>query len=252
MSNPQHKLNLTEGLRAGDLKYFVEHRFTIDHYKSKMGADRNTVVIAFRATDKAPAIDLMEFIEKGYPFVLDADISAGEEPDGKYSVFVELQRTKKVPIQLNEILEDISQLCDIDTWRFTYYKELSSVEGTEQNIRDQVPLTPELYDERMLKIKNGQIGIFFNRGATEASIDKDDILTIKKPYAETLNLKLLDFGAYDVLKESLVGALSLDSAAVSQTIYLEKYLGGYEIHKLQDTFIIRNEDVAMIVKKADW
>ena len=38
-----------------------------------------------------PAIDMMEFIEKGYPFILDADISAGEENDGQYKCLLKLK-----------------------------------------------------------------------------------------------------------------------------------------------------------------
>lgn len=62
-----------------------------------MGKDEDVVVISFKVKDKFPAIDLMEFIEKGYTFVLDADMSSGEERDGTYSVFVELERSKDVP-----------------------------------------------------------------------------------------------------------------------------------------------------------
>ena len=54
---------LTEGLRREDLKDFVSEVFTVDHYKSKMGEDRDVVVIGFRVKEKYPAIDLMEFIE---------------------------------------------------------------------------------------------------------------------------------------------------------------------------------------------
>ena len=78
----QHRL--LEGLRSKDLAGFVEPTFTIDQFTSKMGEDQNVIVLGFRVNDKHPATDLMEFIEKGYPFVLDADMSSGEERDGKY------------------------------------------------------------------------------------------------------------------------------------------------------------------------
>ena len=37
---------------------------------------------------------LENFIEKGYPFVLDADVTSGEQSDGTYKVFVEIERNK--------------------------------------------------------------------------------------------------------------------------------------------------------------
>ena len=82
------KRKLSEGLRSGDLSQLVSDKITIDQYKSKMGRDEDVAVIAFRVEDKFPAIDLMEFIEKGYPDILDADMSAGEESTGDYAVFV--------------------------------------------------------------------------------------------------------------------------------------------------------------------
>ena len=104
LSNLQRQPRLFEGLRPADLKGMISHKLTVDQYNSKMCNDDEIIVVAFRATDKFPAIDLMDFIEKGYPFVLDADTSSGEERDGDYAVFVEFERNDKVPEQLEELL----------------------------------------------------------------------------------------------------------------------------------------------------
>ena len=77
------------GLRLGDLKDNVDHIFEIDSFKSKMGTDADIVTLSFSVKEKHAADDLMNFIEKGYPFVLDADATAGEQSDGSYKVFVE-------------------------------------------------------------------------------------------------------------------------------------------------------------------
>ena len=61
------------GLRLGDLKDNVDHIFEIDSFKSKMGTDADIVTLSFSVKEKHAADDLMNFIEKGYPFVLDAD-----------------------------------------------------------------------------------------------------------------------------------------------------------------------------------
>src|SRR4051812_17266068 len=103
---------LTESLRAGDLDDLVSDVFTVDQYKSKMGEDKDIVVLGFHVREKFPATDLMEFIEKGYSFILDADMSPGEENDGKYQVFVEMERTTSLPKQLKELLSGVGQLCN--------------------------------------------------------------------------------------------------------------------------------------------
>src|SRR6056300_937924 len=97
------------GLRSGDLKDLVYDIFEIDSYQSKMGSDKNIVVLSFSCREKAPAEDLMNFLEKGYDFILDADVTAGEQSDGTYKVFVEVQRERGVHDNIIEILDGVSK-----------------------------------------------------------------------------------------------------------------------------------------------
>jgi len=130
-----HNSIITEGLQGNDLKGFVSELLTIDRYKSKMGDDSDVIVIGFKVKEKFPAIDLMEFIEKGYNFVLDSDISSGEEYDGKYHVFVEIERSKSFPGQLQDLLNGVSKLTDCHEWKFNYQTSTKIVEITKENIR---------------------------------------------------------------------------------------------------------------------
>jgi hypothetical protein len=100
MNNQQ----LNEGLRPMDLEEMVYPTFEVDTYSSKMGEDRDVCVVSFQVKDRAPAKDLMEFIEKGYHFVLDSDVSSGENADGEYSVFVELPRSSRLAEQIKEFI----------------------------------------------------------------------------------------------------------------------------------------------------
>jgi hypothetical protein len=104
MQDKPQQRQLCEGLRANDLKGFVREVFTLDQYRSKMGEDQDVIVVGFTVNEKEPAADLMEFIEKGYPFVLDADVSSGEERDGKYQVFVEIERNKQFPSNKQNVM----------------------------------------------------------------------------------------------------------------------------------------------------
>jgi len=244
---------LFEGLRAKDLRGFVESTFTIDHYTSKMGEDKNIAVLAFKVNDKMPATDLMEFIEKGYTFVLDADISAGEERDGKYQVFVELERNDRLPKHIKNILEGVGKLCDIDDWRFRYHKDLKSCEVTEDNIMECVPLSAETYSSKILQVKTATVESFFNQTPFESiQLDENDVITVTKPFSGYVDMKLLAMGNYTEVKDSLPGGLQLDEASQSQVTYLEKYLGNYEIAKINNKFLIRNGNQAVIVAKERW
>lgn len=249
----RNKPKLFEGLRPKDLKNLVSNVFTIDQYKSKMGEDKDIVVIGFKVNDKFPATDLMEFIEKSYEYILDADMSQGEERDGDYRVFVELERNKKVGFQIKNMLEGIGHLCDCYDWKFKYYKENEAREFTIEAIEQHVPLSPELYEVKALANKNEKVSEFFNQGSIDQVIldDKNNIQFVK-PYSESMQCKLVAIGMYETLKDQVPGAIQLDEASRTQMIYLEKYLGNYEIHKINNQFLIRNGDKAVILQKDSW
>lgn len=252
MSNQKHRPKLNESLRYGDLKNFVNEVFTIDRYKSKMGEDQDVVVLGFRVKEKFPATDLVEFIERGYPFILDADMSSGEESDGQYQVFVELERTANLPKQLKELLSGISNLTDSFNWRFRYQSNSSSVEFDEDSITENVPITPEEYSTKILEIKTTDVKSFFDQGATEVALESDNTLTFSKPYSGDITAKFIAIGDYDDVKHTVPGAISLDESSRGQTVFLNKFLGNYDINKIGNKFLIRNGDRAVVIEKDRW
>jgi hypothetical protein len=244
---------LSEGLRRADLKDMIDNLFTIDQYQSKMGNDRDIIVLRFRAADKEPAVDLMEFIEKGYGFALDADMSSGEERDGKYSVFVELERTEDAPGQIKDLLNGLTQLCDQKNWRFRWYKDIGGQEVTEENIRKHVPLTPEEYDDSIEGREDNEIAEFFDQGALDSiTLSEGHVIEFNKAFSNPLTAKLIAIGDYDILKKALVGAIELDESSRGQILVLNKYLGNYDINKIEGKFLIRNGDRAVILDKQKW
>jgi len=255
MNQQQNQLsnNLTEGLRRSDLKHMIDPMFTVDQFGSKMGDDKDIIVIRFRAADKEPAQDLMDFVEKGYPYVLDADVSSGEERDGKYSIFVELERTKKAPGQIKDLINGITQLCDCESWRFRWYKDIGGHDFSDTAIEEHVPLTPLDYEEKVNNNKSSEVSDFFDQGTTDSvDVDAENNITFTKPYAESLKAKFIALGDYNVLKEALKGPLQLDESSRGQVTYLNKYLGNYDINKIENCFLIRNGNKAVILQKSKW
>lgn len=143
----QHRSNITEGLEANDLKRLVHNELHIDEFKSKMGRDEDVVVISFKVTGREPAEDLVNFIEKGYEWVIDADISSGEVDDGDYIVFVECDRIPSAADDIITMLEDIMRLTEqnLSDWRLLTRSSSEESELTADNIRTLVPLTTEDY-----------------------------------------------------------------------------------------------------------
>ena len=141
---------LRENLEMGDLKRLVHDELHIDEYKSKMGDDADVCVISFKVSGKEPSADLVSFVEKGYDYVLDADVSSGEKEGGDYLVFVEFERTPKLPEQIIQVMEDLMNLSEqeISDWRVRYYKSTEDHDLTVETLEQIIPLTPEAYDEK--------------------------------------------------------------------------------------------------------
>jgi len=142
--------NIFEGLEKNDLARLVHPELHIDEYKSKMGKDEDIIVISFKVTGREPAEDLVNFIEKGYDWVLDADVSAGEMDDGDFLVFVECDREPDVAQRILDMLNDILNLTDqnLSDWKLRIRSNPAEIEASVENILAQVPLTSEDYLRR--------------------------------------------------------------------------------------------------------
>lgn len=248
----RRQYKLIEGLRSGDLKDMISHKFTIDQYKSKMGLDNDIMVLAFRIKEKYPAIDAMEFCEKSFSFILDADISTGEEEDGQYCLFVELDRSPKTVDQIDEILKGFEKLCGCDSWRFKYFKDIDSHEFSKEAIKDFVPLTPDDYKERVKENKMTEVSEFLGQGVAEVEdISENNIVTMKKPYTGSLDLKLHAIGDYNTVVGNIPGGIQLDESSNGEVLFLEKYLGVSGIHKIDGMFIIPKDNQVLVVSKGN-
>ena len=140
--------NLFEGLEKGDLARLVHPELHVDEFKSKLGDDCDVVVLSFKVDAKEPAGDLVGFIEKGYEWVLDADVSSGEMDDGSYIVFVELDRTEQAPEDIMGLMDDLLGLTDqkLEDWRVRYYKAHKETTLSLDALHDLIPLSPEAYE----------------------------------------------------------------------------------------------------------
>lgn len=141
---------LKEGVEKGDLEHLIHPELHIDEYKSKLGKDQDVCVVSFKVTGKGPASDLVSFIEKGYEWVLDADLSSGEMDDGDYIVFVEVERGTDLPKQIMNMMNDLMNVTNQKTedWRVRYYKSISDHELTLESLQDLVIDSPEEYESK--------------------------------------------------------------------------------------------------------
>jgi hypothetical protein len=141
---------LIESLEHGDLARLVHTELHIDEFKSKLGEDKDIVVVSFKVSGKEPSNDLTSFVEKGYEWVIDADVSSGEMNDGDYIVFVELPRDNQTVDRIMEMMNDLMNLTDqdLEEWRVRYYKDTQDHPVTKEELAKLVPTNPKEYQER--------------------------------------------------------------------------------------------------------
>jgi hypothetical protein len=148
-NNPQQRRRqLNEGLGYKDMEGMMKPTVHIDEFSSKMGEDADVIVVSFFVRDKQAAKDLMNWFEKGYDFVLDADQSPGEIKPNRYLVYLEMRRRNAAPGQIDEILKDLNTLTEYEPedWIMVYKKQKH--EWSPETFAKLVPLTPNEYRER--------------------------------------------------------------------------------------------------------
>lgn len=240
---------LNENLLAGDLRDLVSNIFEVDNYKSKMGSDKDIVVLSFTVEQAEPAKDLVNFIERGYDFVLDADSTPGELSNGKYKVFVEIERNRRIANQILEILDGVKKLANLDNFKFRYYKNFHSQEATEESLQETIPSDKNTYESRMNEQSLGNFSNFFNRSYLESiSIENDDLIFQRK-YSEPLRMRIKDYGTPTEVFERTNGPFILESKAMAEVMFLTKYLGNYNITKVGSSFVFKNSDYAVVLER---
>jgi len=90
---------------------------------------------------------LASWFEKGYDFVIDAQVSKGEVRRGKHVVFVEMERRSKVPERIIEILEDLETLTNLEMSDWTIEVNDTEIEADIDQLKANILLSPHLYRE---------------------------------------------------------------------------------------------------------
>lgn len=235
------------GLKKADLKDMMYDIFEIDSYASKMGSDEEIVTLSFSLKNRASADDLMKFLETGYDFVLDADVTPGEQSDGTYKVFVEIERDKESAENIDEMLAGIKNLTDHESLRFRYYKNWRSEDATLEELQKNIPIDPENYGITVNETNLNNYKNFFNRSFVETIDLLDNVLTIKKSFADPLSFRFLDFGPTQETLDSINESFNANDFA--EIIFLSKYIGDYNITKYGNKLALENSGNTLVVER---
>ena len=117
----------------------------IDEFVSKMGNDDDIATVSFYTKNSKVADDLVEWFEKGYDFVLDADRSPGEIKPNRYLVYVEIKRRTSLPKQIQELVRDLASLTEYEESNWTVKYDNSEMDFDLDYLTSRLLLSPREY-----------------------------------------------------------------------------------------------------------
>lgn len=136
---------LNEGFDYHDLVGQVTPLLSVDEYSAKMGTDDEIVTLAFTVKGRQASEDLVDWLERGYDWLLDAQVSEGELTPGKYAVFVEMDRRSNVPERLVELIEDMITLTDLPLKEWTIKVKDEDYDAEVGQLKSVMILSPHEY-----------------------------------------------------------------------------------------------------------
>jgi len=139
---------LCEALEYKDMEGQIKPTLHIDEFASKMGDDDAIIVASFFVRSQQAARDLMNWFEKGYDWVMDADVSPGEIAPGRYLVYIEMRRRTAAGARLADAVQDLETLTELrpEDWVMHYGDQ--TVPFTQETFDRLVPLSPKEYRAR--------------------------------------------------------------------------------------------------------
>ena len=139
---------LCEALEYKDMEGMIKPTLHIDEFASKMGDDDDIIVASFFVRSQQAARDLMNWFEKGYDWVMDADVSPGEISPGRYLVYIEMRRRSSAGARLADAVQDLETLTELKPGDWTMHYEDQTVPFSQDTFDRMVPLSPKEYRAR--------------------------------------------------------------------------------------------------------
>jgi hypothetical protein len=171
-----NKTILNEGLDYHDLEGQMIPTVTVDEYAAHMGNDSEIVTLAFTIKSEAAGNDLVDWFERGYDFVLDAQVSEGEVKPGQFLVFVEMNRRSSVPKRIIELLDDLETLTAIPVKDWTIIVDEEEYSPEEEVLKQVITISPHDYREEV-EVEEEEINEMRERAGLEVKVihaDKQD------------------------------------------------------------------------------
>jgi hypothetical protein len=239
-------MNLFEGMRNGDLEDLVLPLLSVDEYESKV--DDNAVVFGFYVHDHDAAHDLNRFIQKSPVLLLDTDVSPAPDQRGYYIVFVELLNNDRLGEEMEALLDEVSSLSSVESWKMRLRGVDRLVPFSEQALNahfDQEEKTDEV-SESVMK--------FLQPSAVERILAEPSRLVLEG-YGYREEYEIVAFGrAEEILagNNAVITASDVDIKAATEAARMDRRLGeGWIVSRRNGMSLISrpDSDQALLLRK---
>ena len=229
-----------------EMQNYISEVIAVDSFAAKLGKDEDVCVLKFQSNNKTVAEDLVNFIETGCDFVLDADMSPAKNDQGLYNIFVEIERNDDLPKKIIEVIRDVEQVSGMLPWQFKFYKNENLYALNDENINTIVPTSPSQYKLLTDDKIEEDIKAFFESASVVTKRVKGKKLILKKA-----------FTSHEMIIESfnkdVKGTYKIDRESSDQASYLNHWLGGgYSVVKVDDLFKITKGTNSIVARLKEF
>jgi hypothetical protein len=225
-----------------EMQNHISELISIDSFQAKLGNDEDVTVVKFQTDNKQVAEDLVHYVETGCKFVLDADNSPSKNQEGRYDIFVEIERNDILPQRIMELVRDIEKVSGMIPWRFTFHKKDSQYSLSEENLATIVPTSASQYTFLTDDNVEEDIKSFFESAPLRHKRIKGKRLTLKKAFT---NHEMI----IEAFNQNVEGTYKIDRESNEQASYLNHWLGGgYSVVKVDDLFKITKGKKSILAK----
>jgi hypothetical protein len=240
-------------LQHGDLRGVILPEISIDEFEPKAGEDVDVIVVAFYLTDQDPAEDLNTFIQRGFIDTLDVEVSPNTDEEGRYLVFVEMNRDDTFPNKFQALVTDVTNLTGEMDWQVkTYFSDGQSFSFNDPALYNYVIIDPADYVPKdKFKMKDMVEGIedFFKTSLVSNLTINGNTVTVQGRSHKVV-MEVVDVGDYD----AVIGRNFLSESAfgVNTNPYEAKVLanimGNCQILPLGKFLCVNSGDKVMLLK----
>lgn len=243
-------------LKNGDLKGTILSTVSIDEFEPKAGNTEDVIVVAFYLTDKEPADDLNTFIQRGVIDTLDVEVSPNTDKEGRYLVFVEMERNDTFPNKFQALLKDVDNVAGKTDWKVrTYLSSDTEFDYNDPEVYNFVITKPDEYvsKDEFMKESIKESVMSFLKDAHIKYCDFDGNQMTIATSQKRIVAEVVDVGDYDtVIGRNFLGesAFRLTNRPIEATV-LTGMLGVYDVMPIDKFLCIAKDDKVLLLKNTE-